>query len=67
MQFCLYELSQNEKVQQKAREDVEKALKAHGELSYEALNDMKYLEQCIEGRNIGLLDNCFSKIIQLFS
>jgi cytochrome P450 family 6 len=49
MQFCLYELSQNKEIQEKARQDVAAAIKKHGEISYEALSDMKYLEQCIEG------------------
>jgi cytochrome P450 family 6 len=49
MQFCLFELSQNKEIQQKARDEVKKVLSKHGELSYEALSDMKYVEQCIEG------------------
>lgn len=59
MQFCLYELSQNQELQEKARQDIEKALKKHGELSYEAIGDMKYLEQCIEGEHNF---NAFSKL-----
>jgi hypothetical protein len=51
MQFCLYELSKNKEIQEKARQDVENAIKKHGEMTYEALSDMKYLEQCVEGEN----------------
>lgn len=50
MQFCLYELSQNKEIQEKARQSIAQAIKKHGGLTYEAVNDMKYLEQCIEGK-----------------
>lgn len=48
MTYCMYELSLNEEIQEKAREDVRKALKKYnGELTYDAIGDMDYLEQCI--------------------
>lgn len=48
MTYCLFELSINEEVQEKAREDVRKALNKHnGELTYDTIGDMDYLEQCI--------------------
>lgn len=48
MTYCMYELSINEDIQEKAREDVRRALEKHnGELTYDAIGDMDYLEQCI--------------------
>ncbi|KAH8344192.1 hypothetical protein KR084_007750 [Drosophila pseudotakahashii] len=46
--FTLYELTQNPEVMEKAKEDVRKALENHdGNLTYDAISDMKYLEACI--------------------
>lgn len=46
--YCVFELSINEGIQQKARETVQNVLKKHGNnMNYEALNEMDYLEQCI--------------------
>lgn len=49
MSFCAYELAKNQEIQQRAYEDIVNALAKHdGQLTYESLNDMKYLEQCID-------------------
>ncbi|KAL9702162.1 hypothetical protein quinque_005680 [Culex quinquefasciatus] len=45
--YCLYELARNPECQEKARESVLKAIETHGGLTYEAMNDMQYLDQCI--------------------
>jgi len=46
--FCMYELSINDEIQRKARESVIKVLEKHGnEYTYEAVNEMDYIEQCI--------------------
>ncbi|XP_017084418.2 LOW QUALITY PROTEIN: probable cytochrome P450 6d5 [Drosophila eugracilis] len=45
--FTLYELTQNPEILEKAKEDVRKAIEKHGELSYDAIADMKYLEACV--------------------
>lgn len=48
MSFALYELSQNQELQQKARKDVIAALERHdNKLTYEAMQDMHFLEQCV--------------------
>lgn len=48
MTFCLYEFSISDEIQEKARNDVRKAIKKHnGKLTYDALADMKYLEKCL--------------------
>lgn len=44
----MYELSINEDIQRKARESVREVLKKHGnEMTYEAVNEMDYIEQCV--------------------
>ncbi|EDS38449.1 cytochrome P450 71D6 [Culex quinquefasciatus] len=45
--FCLYELALNQGYQQKARECIHEAMEKHGGLTYEAVSDMQYLDQCI--------------------
>lgn len=49
--YTLYELSQHPEIQQKARESVRKVLdKFNGEISYEAVAEMQYVEQCAKGK-----------------
>uniref|UniRef100_A0A8D8B8S5 Cytochrome P450 6a2 n=1 Tax=Culex pipiens TaxID=7175 RepID=A0A8D8B8S5_CULPI len=45
--YCLYELAKNPEYQDKARECVLNALKKHGGVTYEAVSNMQYLDQCI--------------------
>ncbi|XP_058453126.1 probable cytochrome P450 6a14 [Malaya genurostris] len=47
MTFCLYELALNEELQEKARQNVLDSLESHGSMTYEAIYDMKYIENCI--------------------
>ncbi|XP_058449379.1 uncharacterized protein LOC131429329 [Malaya genurostris] len=47
MSYCLYELSLNEDIQDKARQCVKDAVAKHGGLNYDAVMDMDYIEQCI--------------------
>lgn len=48
MSYALLELSQNPKIQEKARDEINRVLAQHnGVLSYEAMMDMKYLDQVI--------------------
>jgi cytochrome P450 family 6 len=50
MTFCLHELSQNPEIQERVRENIAEVLERHdGKITYEALNEMQYLEQCING------------------
>ncbi|KAI4502716.1 hypothetical protein M0802_001760 [Mischocyttarus mexicanus] len=46
MSFTLMELANNMKCQERAREDINKAINKHG-WTYEAFNEMKYLDQTI--------------------
>lgn len=48
--FALYELARNPDVQEKLRNEIDNVLeKYNGVLSFEAITDMKYLFQVIEG------------------
>lgn len=52
MSYALYELSQNQQIQQRAREEVNTVLEKHdGKLTYEAMMELKYVEQIINGKN----------------
>lgn len=47
--FCIYELSQNQELQEKARQEVLKVVeKHHHQLSYESINDMNFIEKIIK-------------------
>lgn len=52
MTYCLYELSLNDELQEKVRQHVKDVIEKHGSLNYEAVNDMHYLEQCVNGITI---------------
>lgn len=45
MSYCLYELARNPKIQQKVQNEIDSV----GELTFEAINQMNYLESCIDG------------------
>lgn len=56
MTFLMYELAKNPLVQQKAYADIEHVLKEHnGQLNYDALAEMKYLDKCFQGSFYSLL------------
>jgi cytochrome P450 family 6 len=52
MSFALYELAQNQSVQDKARKSIQEVLGRHnGKLTYEAVMEMGYITQCINGES----------------
>lgn len=52
MTFALLELSQNSDVQDKLREQINSVLKKHhNKITYEAINEMEYLEKVVSGKN----------------
>lgn len=51
MSFLMYELAKNPDIQQKAYEEIVQVVeKYNGALTYEAVADMKYMEQCLNGK-----------------
>lgn len=50
MTFCMYELAKNTIIQQKLYEEINGVLQKYdGNLNYESLSEMKYLDACIDG------------------
>lgn len=50
MSFFMYELAKNPAAQQKAHDEIVKILGEHdGKLTYDAVADMKYVGQCLDG------------------
>lgn len=51
LSFCLYELSLNKDIQNKLRDEIDTVLNVHnGHLTYEAIIDMKYMAQVVDGK-----------------
>ena len=49
--FCMYELAKNPKIQEKVHDEINSVIGWHGgEISYECIAEMKYLENCIDGK-----------------
>jgi len=49
MSYALFELAKNPAVQEKLRLEISEVIAKHGELTYEAMLDMPYLDQTITG------------------
>lgn len=53
MSFCAYELAKHPDIQQKAYEEITEVLQKHnGNFTYEAVADMKFMNQCLDGISI---------------
>jgi cytochrome P450 family 6 len=47
--YTIYEMTQNEELMQRAQDDIKSTLlKYDGKLTYEAINDMKFIDLCIK-------------------
>jgi cytochrome P450 family 6 len=50
MGFCLYELALNPDIQQRVRDEIDTVLLKHGgAITYEAIQDMEYLDKTVSG------------------
>ena len=47
--FCLYELAKHKDIQDKLHKEIHAVLEKHGDLTYNAVNDMTYLHKVISG------------------
>ena len=62
MTFCLHELSLNQEIQEKARQNVLDSLEKHdGKITYESIAEMNYFELCVSGECLSFykLQNIF--------
>lgn len=58
MSFCLFELARNQEIQCKVQDEIDLVLsKYDGKLTYDSMNEMKYLECCLDGKL--KIYNCF--------
>lgn len=52
MSYCLYELARNPDCQRKAQKEIDEILEKHnGQITYESLSEMQFLESCIDGKD----------------
>ena len=47
--FALYELAQHQDIQDKVHKEIDKTLAKHGDLTYDAVNEMTYLHKVLNG------------------
>lgn len=51
MTFALYELAQNQDLQDKVRAEIDDVLEKHdGKVNYDSMNELKYMGQVIDGK-----------------
>jgi cytochrome P450 family 6 len=51
MAFCMYELSLHQDIQERVREETDVVLKKHdGKITYEAIQEMEYLDKVVAGK-----------------
>ena len=51
MTFCLYELSLHQDIQDRLRQEIDVVLQKHdGKLTYEAIQEMEYLDKVVSGK-----------------
>jgi cytochrome P450 family 6 len=57
MTFCLYELALNPDIQDRLRAEIDTVLRKHGgNVTYESVSEMEYLEKVVDGRPIIQVD-----------
>jgi cytochrome P450 family 6 len=56
MSFCLYELALNRDIQQRVQDEIDNVLQKHdGKITYEAVQEMDYLDMTVSGKTHILL------------
>lgn len=50
--FTLYELCINAGIQEKLRNEINVTIAKHGGITYEGMNEMKYLDMCVMGKYV---------------
>lgn len=51
MAYCLHELAKNQELQTRAHQEIDKVMQQYnGEITYESMMDLKFLESCIDGK-----------------
>ncbi len=50
LSYCLFELARHPEIQRKAQQEIDIVIKASGQndFTYEVLNNLKYLQHCID-------------------
>jgi hypothetical protein len=62
MTFCLYELSFHQDIKERVREEIDVVLKKHdGKITYEAIQEMEYLDKVVAGKASLSLEKVFRK------
>lgn len=57
MNFALYELSQHPDLQERLRTEIKEVLReSNGEITYDNIKQMTYLQQVLDGKYLTLLD-----------
>lgn len=50
MSYCMYEIARNPDIQTKLHHEIDEVLAKHnGQINYDSVSEMKYLESCIDG------------------
>jgi cytochrome P450 family 6 len=59
MTFCLYELAMNPDIQERLRAEIDTVLQKHGgNITYESIFEMEYLEKVVDGKRKKPVDIC---------
>ena len=54
MTFCVYEMAVNPDIQERVRSEINTVLDKHGgNITYESISDMEYLDKVVSGEWIG--------------
>jgi cytochrome P450 family 6 len=57
MTFCLYELAVNSDIQERLRAEIDTVLQKHGgNITYESIFEMEYLEKVVDGKKTKSVD-----------